>query len=358
MDDEQRNAEEEKNDTPESDQQTYEHHRIVVDPKQSPLRLDRFLQDRLFKVSRNKIQNAIRNGAVLVDGNEVKPNYLIRPREVITINLNQPPKEPGPVIPEDIPLDIHYEDEDLLVVFKPAGMVVHPGVGVHSGTLVNALAYHLQNQEIPVMKGNLANRPGLVHRIDKDTTGLLVIAKTEMAMTHLAKQFFDHTIERRYVALVWGEPEEDEGTIVGHIGRHRSLRTHMAVFPEGDEGKEATTHFKVLERLYYVSLIACQLETGRTHQIRVHLKYKGHPLFNDTKYGGDKIRKGTIYTKYKKFVENCFALLPRQALHAQSLGFVHPRSGEKMYFEAPLPDDFQAVLERWRSYLSSRKEHL
>lgn len=349
--------EEEQEAKPEEKKGLYEHQRIVVDPKQSPLRLDKFLFDRLYQVSRNKIQNAIKNAFILVDGKEVNPNHLIKPLEVITISYDKPPKEQGPVTPEDIPLDIRYEDDDLLVVHKPAGMVVHPGVGVHSGTLVNALAFYLKNKDIPIMPGNMIDRPGLVHRIDKDTTGLMVIAKTEAAMTHLAKQFFDHSIERKYVALIWGEPEEEEGTIEGNIGRHTSLRTNMAVFPEGDEGKHAVTHFKMLERLYYVSLVECQLETGRTHQIRVHMKYHGHPLFNDSKYGGDKIRKGTIYTKYRQFVENCFKILPRQALHAKSLGFVHPRTGEKMYFEAPLPEDFEALMNRWRSYLTSRKEH-
>lgn len=333
----------------------YEHHRIVVDPKQGSVRLDKFLFDRIPNISRNKIQRAINAGSVLVDDQAVKPNYKIRPREVITISLDRPPREDSPIAPENIPLDIRYEDEDLLVVHKPAGMVVHPGIGVHSGTLVNALAYHLQNSELPVMPGNLANRPGLVHRIDKHTTGLLVIAKTEMAMTHLAQQFFEHSIERKYLALVWSEPEADEGTVVGNIGRHPTLRTLMYVFSEGEDGKPAVTHYKVLERLYYVSLIECQLETGRTHQIRVHLKYHGHPLFNDPKYGGNTIRKGTVYTKYRQFVENCFKVMPRQALHAKSLGFIHPRTGEEMYFEAPLPEDFAAVMERWRHYVHHRK---
>lgn len=348
---------EEPSNTKNESSELFEHHRITVDPKQHPMRLDKFVLDKMSQLSRSKIQAGIKAGWVLVDGKQVKPNYLIRPNEVITISYERPPAESAPLKPENIPLDIRYEDDDLLVVHKPAGMVVHPGVGVRSGTLVNALAYYLKNQEIPVMEGNLADRPGLVHRIDKDTTGLMVIAKTEMAMTHLAKQFFDHSIERKYLALIWGEPDEDERTIEGHIGRHPNHRTNMHVFPEGEEGKHAVTHFKILERLYYVSLIECQLETGRTHQIRVHLKYIGHPLFNDAKYGGDKIMKGTIYTKYRRFVENSFAMLPRQALHAKSLGFVHPRTGEKMYFEAPLPEDFQALMERWRSYLSSRKEN-
>ena len=348
--------EEENKNISEEGKDIYEHRRIVVDPNQSSMRLDKFLQDKLWQISRNKIQNAIKSGLVLVDEKQVKPNHLIRPKEVITVSFDRPPREDGPVVPEDIPLDIRYEDDDLMVILKPSGMVVHPGVGVQSGTLVNALAFYLKNTDLPVMEGNLADRPGLVHRIDKDTTGLMVIAKTEFAMTHLAKQFFDHSIERKYVALIWSEPEEEEGTIEGNIGRHPSLRTNMTVFPDGDEGKHAITHFKVLERMYYVTFVECQLETGRTHQIRVHMKHLGHPLFNDAKYGGDRIRKGTVYTKYKQFVENTFKLFPRQALHAKSLGFIHPRTKEKLFFEADLPEDFQILMDRWRSYLSSRKE--
>lgn len=333
----------------------FEHQRIVVDPKQSPVRIDKFLLDRLFKVSRNRIQNGVKDGAILVDGKQVKVNHKIKPGEVITVSMPHPPKLGQGVEPENIPLDIVYEDDVLMVIHKPPGMVVHPGVGVHSGTLVNALAYYLQNTDLPVMEGNLADRPGLVHRIDKNTSGLMVIAKTSEAMTHLAKQFFDHSIERKYVAFVWGEPDDEQGTIEGHIGRHPQYRTMQHVFAEGEEGKAATTHYKVLERLYYVSLVECQLETGRTHQIRVHFKHIGHPLFNDEKYGGDTVRKGTVFSKYKQFVHNSFKMIPRHALHAKSIGFVHPVSGQDMFFDSELPEDMASVLEKWRGYLSSRK---
>ncbi|MEM7104179.1 MAG: RluA family pseudouridine synthase [Bacteroidota bacterium] len=332
----------------------YEHHRIIVDPGQSLLRIDKFLVDRVERVTRNKVQNAIRAGAVLVNDKQIKPNYKIKPNDVITIVLPTVPKEKG-VIPEDIPLDIRYEDDDLIVLHKPAGMVVHPGVGNHSGTLVNALAHHFKS--LPVMKGNQPDRPGLVHRIDKDTSGLMVVAKSEYAMTHLAKQFFDHTIERKYVALVWGEPDIPEGTYTDNIGRHKRHRLEMATYPEGgEEGKVAITHYRLLEGLYYVSLVECELETGRTHQIRVHMKYNGHPLFNDERYGGDKIVKGTVYTKYRQFVENCFKLLPRQGLHAKSLGFVHPAIGKEMFFESDLPEDMSAALDKWRKYVAGRKD--
>ncbi|MEM1322059.1 MAG: RluA family pseudouridine synthase [Bacteroidota bacterium] len=336
----------------------YEHHRIVVDPGQSPIRIDKFLMDRLERTSRNRIQNAAHAGAVRVNDQPVKPNFKIKPGHIITILLPRPPKADSGIVAEEIPLDIRYEDEDVLVLHKPAGLVVHPGVGVHSGTLVNGLVYYFQNSDLPVLPGNMANRPGLVHRIDKNTTGLMVIAKTEMAMTHLAKQFFDHTIERKYQALIWGEFDEDQGTIEGNIGRHPRLRSKMHVFPEGEEGKEAITHYKVLERLYYVSLVECQLETGRTHQIRVHMKHQGHPLFNDDRYGGDQVVKGTVFSKYKQFVFNCFKEIPRHALHAKSLGFTHPRTGERVFFESELPQDMTTVLDKWRSYLSSRKQLL
>ena len=347
--------EEEKDIEPTSDD-LYEHHRIICDPKQTALRIDKFLLDRLFKVSRNKIQHAIRAGAVKVNAQSVKPNYKVRPADVITIVLAKPPKEEGGVAPENIPLDIRYEDEDLIVLYKPAGMVVHPGIGSPNGTLVNALAYHLQNIEIPVLKGNLADRPGLVHRIDKNTTGLMVIAKTEYALNHLAKQFFDRTIQREYQAIVWGEPEEEGGTVTTDIGRHPRFRTQMTVVEEDEGGKHAVTHFKMEERLYYVSLLRCKLETGRTHQIRVHMKHIGHPVFNDEKYGGDRVVKGTVFSKYKQFVENCFELLPHQALHARSLGFEHPTTGESLFFEAEPPDYFLAVLDRWRTYVTSRQQ--
>ena len=263
------------------------------------------------------------------------------------------------LIPEDIPLNIVYEDNDLMVVNKPAGMVVHPGIGNWTGTLVNALAYYMKGKnELPIKEGNTNERPGLVHRIDKDTSGLLVIAKTEEAMTHLSKQFYDHTIERKYLALVWGDIGEEKGTIEGHIGRHPSHRMMRTVFADGSEGKNAITHYEVLKRFYYVTLLQCQLETGRTHQIRVHMKHLGHPLFNDTKYGGDRIVKGTIFTKFKAFVNNTFKVMPRHALHAHSLGFIHPRTGEKMYFEESIPEDFENAITRWKNYVSSRKENM
>ncbi len=339
-----------------SDDELFEHQRFVADPKQKPIRIDKFLMDRMLKVSRNRIQNAIHAGAIKVNDKVVKPNFKIKPGHVVTLVLQEPPRELSEVIPQDIPLDIRFEDDDVMVVHKPAGMVVHPGVGVYEGTLVNALVYYFKNYQLPVKEGNYYDRPGLVHRIDKDTSGLLLIAKNDAAMTHLSKQFFDHSIERKYVALVWGEPEEDNGTIDLPIGRDPKNPVLKKAFIEGESGKDAITHFKVLERLYYVSLVECQLETGRTHQIRVHMKSLGHPLFSDARYGGDRIVKGTVFTKYKQFVENCFKILPRQALHAKSIGFVHPVTGEKMYFESDLPEDFQAVLTKWRNYVAGRKE--
>ncbi len=328
---------------------------IAVDRKQSPIRIDKFLMDRLERTSRNRVQNAIRSGAILVDGKEVKPNYKIRPGEEISVVIPRPPGEGAKVAPQQIPLDIRYEDEDLLVLYKPAGMVVHPGIGHPRNTLVNALAFHFGEQNLPVMDDNQSDRLGLVHRIDKNTSGLLVVAKSDYAMTHLAKQFYYHTIERTYNALVWGEPEADSGTIIGNVGRHPRFRQKFTVFPDGEAGKWAVTHYKVLERLYYVSLIQCNLETGRTHQIRVHMEFLGHPLFNDERYGGDRIVKGTIFSKYKMFVENTFSIMPRHALHAKSLGFIHPRTGKEMYFESDLPLDFQDALDRWRRYVAGRK---
>ncbi|MFK7807479.1 MAG: RluA family pseudouridine synthase [Saprospiraceae bacterium] len=339
----------------ESTEQTFEHFRCKADPKQGPMRIDKFIQDRMMNVSRSRVQNALKKQEVLVNGKPVKANYKVRPNDLIVIETDEPPREKQGLIAQDIPLDIRYEDDHLMVVHKAPGMVVHPGVGVSSGTLVNALKYYFSTLNLPIKEGNEADRPGLVHRIDKNTSGLLVIAKTPEAMTHLGKQFFDHSIERTYWALVWGEPEETEGTITGNIGRHPSNRTKYSVFIDGEEGKHAVTHYKVIEPLYYVSVVECRLETGRTHQIRVHMAHLGHPVFNDDKYGGDKVRKGTVYTKYRRFVENCFDLVPRQALHARSLGFIHPATGEKMYFEADLPDDIQSALNRWRKYLSSRK---
>lgn len=336
----------------------YIHEQIVVDRGQRPLRIDKFLMDKLDQISRNRLQNAIKASCVLVNEKEVKSNYKIKPDDVISLVLPRNPDDVEILEPENIPLDIVYEDAELMVINKQPGLVVHPGVGNPKGTLVNALLYHFRDTELPVMQGNTASRPGLVHRIDKDTSGLMVIAKTDYAMTHLARQFFYHTIEREYVALVWGEPEQEEGTIVGHIGRHPTLPKRFYVFPEGDQGKHAITHYSVIERLYYVSLVKCILETGRTHQIRVHMKYRGHTLFNDARYGGDKILKGTIFSKYKQFVENCFTILPRQALHARVLGFEHPTTGEKMRFVSDLPHDIAQVLDKWRNYVKSRKENL
>ncbi|WP_373396646.1 RluA family pseudouridine synthase [Algoriphagus halophilus] len=326
----------------------FEHYRIIIDKGQTLTRIDKFLSEKIANATRNKVQQAIDAGSVLVNGSPTKANYKIKPLDDIRVMLEKPPKETE-VYSENIPLDIIYEDPYLLLVNKPPGMVVHPAHGNWSGTLVNGLVYYFEN--LPEMKGN-TGRPGLVHRIDKDTSGLLVIAKTEEAMTHLASQFFHHTIDRTYIALVWGEPNEDEGTITGNVGRSAKNRKVMDVFPEGDQGKHAVTHWKVLKRLRYVTLIQCNLETGRTHQIRAHMKYLGHPLFNDAMYGGDKIRKGTQFSKYKTFVQNCFDLMPRQALHAQSLGFIHPTTKEKLFFEVPLPSDFQSVLDKWESYVN------
>lgn len=326
----------------------FERHRILVDKGQSQVRIDKFLTEKIAHVTRNKVQQAIENETVLVNGKPVKSNYKIKPLDDIQVFMDKPRRDTE-VIPEAIPLDIIFEDKCLLIVNKPPGMVVHPAQGNWNGTLANALVYHFQH--LPEMKGN-EGRPGLVHRIDKDTSGLLVIAKSEEAMTPLASQFFHHTIDRTYLALVWGELTEDSGTIRGHVGRSAKDRKVMDVFPDGSQGKHAVTHWKVIKRLRYVTLIQCNLETGRTHQIRAHMKYIGHPLFNDSMYGGDKIRKGTQFAKYKAFVQNCFELMPRQALHAKSLGFVHPITKQKLYFEAPLPEDFSAVLERWENYVN------
>jgi 23S rRNA pseudouridine1911/1915/1917 synthase len=328
----------------------FEHHRIVADPGQSLLRIDKFLNDRLPNVTRTKIQKGIDDGFVTVNGKPVKSNYKVHPSDVIVISLPEPPRDTD-IVPENIPLNIVFEDDHLLVLNKPAGMVVHPAYQNWSGTLVNALAYHFQN--LPQLPGN-EGKPGLVHRIDKDTSGLLVIAKTEAVMTGLAKQFFDHTIERTYWALVWGEPSPSEGTISVHVGRSLKDRRVIAAFPEGDMGKHAVTHYRTLKPLRYVSLVECRLETGRTHQIRAHMKYIGHPLFNDATYGGDQVVKGTVFTKYKQFVQNCFKLMPRQALHAKTLGFIHPVTGKKLQFDSELPDDFQAVLEKWEKYVQHK----
>ena len=333
------------------DAELYEHHRIEVDKGQTLIRIDKFLMDRIPNVTRNKVQNAIEAESVQVNGKTIKSSYKVKPDDVITISLPHPPRE-DVVIPENIPINIVYEDDDVLVVNKAAGMVVHPAYQNWEGTLINALAYHFQN--LPTSH-NGTGRPGLVHRIDKDTSGLLVIAKTEFAMTHLAKQFYDHSIERTYIALVWGEPKQAEGTINVNIGRSLKDRKVMTAFPEGDHGKHAVTHYKTIKPMYYVSLVQCNLETGRTHQIRTHMKYIGNPIFNDTTYGGDRIVKGTTFTKYKQFVDNCFKLIPRQALHAKSLGFVHPTTKKFMQFESELPDDMKQVIEKWEKYSDHMK---
>lgn len=333
----------------EEDEALYVHHNITVDKGQNILRIDKYLMLKLQNASRVKIQEGIDEGAVKVNGAVVKASYKIKPFDVITVELSEPPRD-NEIIPQDIPLDIVYEDDELLVVNKPAGMVVHPAHGNWEGTLVNALVYHFQN--LPTHR-NGEIRPGLVHRIDKDTSGLLVIAKTEQAMTHLAKQFFDHSIERTYNALVWGEPKNDEGTIEGHIGRSLKDRKIMAIFPDGSQGKEAVTHYKVLKKIRYVSLVQCNLETGRTHQIRVHLKSIGNTLFNDETYGGNKVLRGTVFTRYEQFVANCFKLCPRQALHAKSLGFIHPKTGEFLHFETELPEEMKLVIAKWEGYVNN-----
>ncbi|MEL7145728.1 MAG: RluA family pseudouridine synthase [Bacteroidota bacterium] len=328
-------------------EELFEHHRIVADPKQTLLRVDKFLMDRLANVSRSKLQDAIKSGFVKVNEQQIKPNYKVHPNDVVTVALPEPPRDTE-VIPEDIPINIVYEDEHLLVVNKEAGMVVHPAYQNWTGTLVNALTFHFQN--LPTMPNN-DGRPGLVHRIDKDTSGLLVIAKSEVAMTSLAKQFFDHSIERTYYALVWGVPEPAQGTIDVHLGRSLKDRRVTAAFPDGDFGRHAITHYDLVQDLRYVSLVKCNLETGRTHQIRAHMRFLGHPIFSDATYGGDKILKGTPFSKYKQFVDNCFKIMPRQALHARSLGFVHPVTKKRMQFDSELPADFQQVIEKWDHYV-------
>ena len=334
---------------PEESDELYEHHRVVADRGQELLRLDKFLLNRLANASRTKIQAAIEVEAVQVNGRVTKSSYRVRPGDVITITLPEPPRT-GKVVPQQMALDIRYEDADLLIVNKPAGMVVHPAYGNWEGTLVNGLAYHLEN--LPTGR-NGEIRPGLVHRIDKDTSGLLVIGKTEWAMTHLSQQFFHHTIERSYRALVWGKFDEDAGTVRGHIGRSLRDRKVQAVYPGGEQGKHAVTHYRVLQRYGPVTLLECRLETGRTHQIRAHMQHIGHPLFSDATYGGDRIRVGPASGAYKAFVEQCMAVLPRQALHARSLGFVHPSTGEKLYFEAELPEDFTVALSRWETWAAT-----
>jgi len=328
----------------------FEHYNVVVDPGQTLLRIDKFLSNRLMNATRSRLQSAADEGKILVNKLPVKPSYKVKPGDEISIVMDYPRRELK-IIPENIPLNIVYEDDSVIIVNKPAGLVVHPGHGNYSGTLVNALAYHFK--ELPLFNSD-DPRPGLIHRIDKNTSGLLVIAKTMEAKVKLSLQFFEKTTKRRYVALVWGDLANDKGTITGNIGRSLKNRQVFTVFPEGDYGKPAVTHYKVIERLGYVNLVECRLETGRTHQIRVHMKHIGHPLFNDDNYGGDQILRGTTFTKYRQFVKNCFEMIPRQALHAQMLGFIHPATGEEMIFESELPADLANVIEKWRNYLSNR----
>lgn len=334
-----------------SDGEKYEHYRFVADKGQSLLRIDKFLSDRIEGISRNRIQQAADAECILVNGAVAKSNYRVKPLDVITIVMDRPRRELE-IIPENIEIDIVYEDDDLMLINKSPDMVVHPGHGNYTGTLVNAIAFHLN-----LRSGMEITDPrlGLVHRIDKGTSGLLLVAKTPEAKTHLSAQFFNKTTKRRYVALVWGNVADDEGRIEGNIGRDPKDRMLMRVFPDGSQGKHAVTHYKVLERFGYVTLVQCELETGRTHQIRVHMKHIGHTLFNDERYGGNDVLRGTHFAKYKQFVYNCFAICPRQCLHAQTLGFVHPRTGEEMFFDSDLPQDMQSVIEKWRIYTESRE---
>ena len=330
----------------------YEHFRVVVDKGQSQVRVDKYLFERLVNSSRNRIQKAADAGLIMANGKPVKSIYKVKPCDVLTVMMDRP-RYDNDIIPEDIPLDIVYEDNDLMVVNKPAGLVVHPGCGNYHGTLVNAIAWHLKDN--PKYDPN-DPQVGLVHRIDKDTSGLLVVAKTPDAKTHLGLQFYNKTTKRKYNALVWGVVENNEGTIEGNIGRNPKDRMQMAVLSDPAQGKHAVTHYRVLERLGYVTLVECVLETGRTHQIRVHMKHIGHTLFNDERYGGNEILKGTHFSKYKQFVNNCFETCPRQALHAMTLGFVHPRTGEEMFFTSPLPEDMTNLIDKWRNYISNREE--
>jgi 23S rRNA pseudouridine1911/1915/1917 synthase len=325
----------------------YEHFRFIVDKGQALLRIDKFLMGRIQNISRNKVQNASYAGNILVNNKPVKPNYRVHPMDLISIVLAYPPRETE-IIPEDIPIDIFFEDDDLLVVNKAAGMVVHPAHGNYSGTLVNALAFRFKKEGVKNEIG-----PYLVHRIDKDTSGLLLVAKNEIAQSVLARGFFEHKIDRKYLALVWGDFKDNEGTITGNVGRNIRDRLIMDVFEDGSQGKEAITHYKVVKRFHYVTLVECILETGRTHQIRAHMQHIGHPLFNDARYGGDQILKGTTFSKYKQFVQNCFELCQRQALHAQTLGFKHPATGKEMLFVSQLPGDMQAVIDKWENYFRS-----
>jgi 23S rRNA pseudouridine1911/1915/1917 synthase len=332
-------------------QELFEHYRFKADPGQSMLRIDKFLSDRIENSSRTRIQNAANAGNILANNKPVKPNYKVKPGDIVQVVLPSPPREIE-IIPENIPLNIVYEDDDVMVINKEAGMVVHPAYGNYTGTLVSALMWHFK--DLPLFKSG-ENRPGLVHRLDKNTSGILVIAKNEFALNRLSKQFYDRTTDRRYNALVWGSPDPPEGTITGNVGRSIKDRKVMQVFKDESEGKTAITHYKILEDLGYISLVECKLETGRTHQIRVHFSHIKHPLFNDEEYGGDQILKGTTFTKYQQFIKNCFKILPRQALHAKSLAFNHPVSGTRLSFDSDLPDDMTQVIEKWRKYISGRE---
>lgn len=335
----------------ESDEGGFEHYKLTVDPGQSQLRIDKFLANRIENASRNRIQTAADAGSIIVNGYPVKSSYKVKPGDEISIVMDYPRRELT-IIPENIPLNIVYEDDQLLVVNKPAGLVVHPGHGNYTGTMVNGLAWHLRG--LPLFSGN-DPRPGLVHRIDKNTSGLLVVAKTELAKTKLGLQFFEKSTRREYVALVWGRLKEPEGTITGNIARSQKNRQVFTVYEDGEHGKPAVTHYKLIEEMGYVSLVECRLETGRTHQIRVHMSYIGHPVFNDDTYGGDQILWGTTYAKYRQFVQNCFNMIPRQALHAKTLGFVHPATGKEMMFDSELPSDMSEVIEKWRNYIANRE---
>ncbi len=344
---------EEQNDLEESlstdgSEELYERLSLTVDKGQEPLRIDKFLVQRIEGASRNKIQKGLDTGLVLVNSRRVQPNYKIRPGDEIIVYSDKE-AHGEEIIPEKMPLNIHYEDEDVLIINKPPGLVVHPASGNYTGTLINGVAWYLQ-QKNQAINEQVLPRFGLVHRIDKNTSGLMVLAKTEKAVRSLARQFFDHTVQRQYLALVWGDLAEEKGTIIAHVGRHRRFRKLFDAYPDGDHGKEAITHYTVLERFGYVTLVQCVLETGRTHQIRVHMQHIGHPLFNDDTYGGDKIVEGTLFSKYRQFVDNCFAICPRHALHAKTLGFLHPGTGKEVLFESELPDDMKNLLEKWRGY--------
>lgn len=336
-------------DSSEGSEELYERMNLVVDRGQEPMRLDKFLVQRIENASRNKVQHAIESGRVLINGKQVQSNYKIKPGEEIIVYSDKEVQGED-IVPEKMPLNIEYEDDDILIINKPVGLVVHPASGNPNGTLINGVAWHLlqQNSELNT---EVLPRFGLVHRIDKNTSGLMVLAKTEKAVSSLAKEFFNHTIHRQYVGLVWGDVAEDSGTVNAHIGRHQRFRKIFDAYPDGERGKEAITHYKVLERFGYVTLVQCELETGRTHQIRVHMKHIGHPLFNDEVYGGDRIVKGTVFSKYKQFVENCFAICPRHALHAKTIGFIHPRTRKEVVFNSEIPNDMQQLITKWRNYV-------